>query len=286
MNAKLLDFPTRLRVAVAVLGNQTSAAERIGVSQARLSNYIRAVNQPPAEVLEDLAAESGVRLEWLAEGTGPVLEGTPAAEAPPDASRLTDGLLLDELRARLKRDPELVGLVRVLVSPPAGPVAAPAAAEPAPEEEPLLISREDFLELKPVRRDEYVPVAASVAAGAAFQWNEDAFPPQDAEEYVHCEGAARGTFAMRVEGKSMQKDYPQGSIVLFGGPIQPGKVGKPALAVYTDEGGEKRYTLKLVSARGNTVQMRPTNGAFFDTIEIPRDRLLRLFAVNGTVRPC
>ena len=98
MNAKLLDFPTRLRVAVAVLGNQTSAAERIGVSQARLSNYIRAVNQPPAEVLEDLAAESGVRLEWLAEGTGPVLEGTPAAEAPPARDFLREMPILGSFR--------------------------------------------------------------------------------------------------------------------------------------------------------------------------------------------
>lgn len=280
MNAKVLDFPTRLRVVVAVLGNQTSAAGRIDVSQARLSNYIRGVNRPPADVLERLAAESGVRLEWLAQGTGHVLEGSPASEALVDASRLTDGLLIDELRARLKRDPEFTRLVRVLADR-----TADAPADPAPEESPLLITRAAFLELHEQRRPEFVPVVGAVAAGPAFVSEETVFPPQEAEAYVHSAGAAGGTFAMRVDGRSMQKDYPEGSVVLFGGLVQPKKTGRAALAVYTDDSGRKRYALKLVSVRGETVRMQPTNGALFDTVEIPRDRLLHLFAVAGTIKP-
>ncbi len=294
MGKRVFDKAARLRAVVALLGKQVDVAPQVGISQAALSNYIRGEKVCPEHVLKRLAAEAGVRTAWIETGQGPVMAGEEAAPGP--GAAVAPGLLIDMLLRQADEDPRFALRACAALNarfpdqgrPPSAPRAAeaPPAARTAPQAKSFTATADNVQAMKADRRREFIPIVGTVAAGTAFQWNEAAFPPRDAAEYLHHEGALPGMFAMRVEGNSMQEDFPHGSIVVFAGEIRPEEqTSKPALAVYKDADGEKRYALKLVSAHGDTVRMRPTNGAFFDTVEIPRDRLVRLFAVIGSIKP-
>lgn len=85
----------RLRQAVAEAGTQKAVSERSGVKLGALKTYLRGRDMQ-TEALVKLAAATGVRLEWLAAGTGPMREAAPTAgvaepreSAPPRALGLT-----------------------------------------------------------------------------------------------------------------------------------------------------------------------------------------------------
>lgn len=76
-------------------GGPTAVSHRSGVKLGALNTYLRGRDMR-TEVLVKLAAATGVRLEWLAAGTGPMRGGQPAPgvsepreSAPPRALGLT-----------------------------------------------------------------------------------------------------------------------------------------------------------------------------------------------------
>jgi AcrR family transcriptional regulator len=68
----------RLRRAVTDAGGPTAVADRAGVNLGTLNTYLRGRDMR-TEVLVKLAAATGVRLEWLAAGTGPMREAAPTS---------------------------------------------------------------------------------------------------------------------------------------------------------------------------------------------------------------
>lgn len=301
------NFAARLRAVVAVLGRQVKAARQIGISQAALSNYVRGATTPPRDVLQRLAREANVRLGWLLEGRGPFFEGEEVAAGSLDGANLSSGRLVDLLHEHLKKQPDAAGLVlaelRRAGAGRAQDAAMRAAASQdteAPEDgDPparrlrhphggAVVPAGDYENLLPDLRDQYVPIVGPVAAGLAFQWNEEDFPPETADRYVRVEGEAPGGFAMQVEGRSMEPELPDGSIALFGGRIQLDDEqthGRPALAVYEDNGAKLRYAVKMISADKTTVRMSPLNAKSYRDLEIPRERLHALYAVIGPITP-
>jgi len=152
----------------------------------------------------------------------------------------------------------------------------------------LVVPAEDYENMLPYLRDEFVPIIGSVAAGPGFSWNEYDFPPEAADRYVQVKGEAPGGFAMQVEGRSMEPELPDGCIALFGGRIQLDDKephGRPALAVYEDNSGKLRYAVKMISADKTTVRMSPLNAKSYRDLEIPRERLHALYAVIGPITP-
>jgi SOS-response transcriptional repressor LexA len=278
-----LDLPTRLRIAVAILGNQTIAHKRTGISQARLSNYIRGVNTPSPSVLERLANEAGVRQKWLARGDGPIFDAeTPSHVAAADIGGLTDGQLIDELRGRFRRDAEFATIIQHVIEA----VTRPQGRRK--HEGPRILPACEYAALSPERQKECIPLVGSVAAGGPFSWADEDFPPTSADHYVWMRSAKPGMFAMRIEGASMEPDFPNGAIVIFSGHVLPEKRSvKPALVVYTtDDTGAKRCALKNVSSPQNDiVRLASVNAAIFDPVDIPADRVLHLYAVQTKVSP-
>ena len=71
-----LDALARMRVAAAVIsGQQKVVAKELGISGARLSNYLTGKNKAPPDILQRLSEKSGVSLQWLAKGAGEVFGG-------------------------------------------------------------------------------------------------------------------------------------------------------------------------------------------------------------------
>lgn len=63
------DFTTRLRQIIAKVGNASTLARRVGVSNSALTRYL-AGSEPSRRVLMALADAADVSLEWLIRGTG------------------------------------------------------------------------------------------------------------------------------------------------------------------------------------------------------------------------
>ncbi len=57
---------------------QTDLASRLGISQARLSNWERGEHEPQLEHILDAAKVLGVNVDWLLSGRGPMCESTNA----------------------------------------------------------------------------------------------------------------------------------------------------------------------------------------------------------------
>ena len=309
MTTSPLDLKARLRMAVAIVGTQSAAAERIGVSQARLSNYVRGENAPADDILQRLAAATGVRLDWLRTGELPVFDrAQPAPAQEADREPMANGEVLDLVGGRAQQDKAFrqraLAYLKALgredgppqVSTGSPPRQAPSAGRPAggpgPDAdapawpEAKVVDAPEVPNLRTDRRGEFVPLVGGVSAGLAFRWDEAAFPPRTADRYVRAEGYHRGTFAMQVRGASMEPAVAEGCIVLFGRQAKPSlREGRPVLAVYEDDAGALQYTLKYVSAKGGTVSMRPANEELFPVQRIPADRLHRLYPVIGVLRP-
>lgn len=309
MTEQELDLPTRLRLATSVIGKQVQAARAIGISAARLSNYLRGHNRPPVEIVERLAAAAHVRLAWLRSGTGPMFGrgespgDWTAAPAGADEGPPTNWQLCELVERRLAADPHFRRLFAALVRDlrPTGPQAA-SEGSGAPEDRPgsdggeatgnlrpvcagAILGAREFQRVKPERRAEFAPYAGLAAAGPAFRWTEDVFPPREAEAYVHVPGEAPGRFVMRVDGPSMEPDLPANDLVLIGGRIEPEqRHARAALAVYEDDNGDTCYTVKLVSGDKDHVRLRAVNGRMFGDVTIARDRLRALYAVIGPIR--
>jgi transcriptional regulator with XRE-family HTH domain len=300
------DLTARLRAVVAVLGRQVKAAEQIGISQAALSNYVRGAKNPPQDVLERLAEKANVRLEWLMEGHGPFFEGEQAPPPDLDGATLSPGALVDLLDQHLKAHPDSAGLLvaglrRAGVKVPNDAERHAVADDPQAHQDGqrprgllrhphggTVVPADDYENLVPALKDQYVPLLGPVAAGLAFQWNEEDFPPKTADRYVRVRGEAPGGFAMQVMGHSMEPELSDGAIVLFGGRIQLADTephGRPALAIYEDDGGKLRYAVRMTSAAKKTVRMNPLNARSYRDLQIPRHRLHALYAIIGPVMP-
>ena len=79
----------RLREAVRSSGGNKAVATRAGMPVSTLNRYI-AGRDMKASAMVALARATGVRLEWLATGKGPMHEGGAAEDLPPATLRATE----------------------------------------------------------------------------------------------------------------------------------------------------------------------------------------------------
>jgi len=292
-----VDLKTRLRMAVAIVGTQSAAATRLGISQARLSNYVRGENAPGEDILRSLSQISGVRLQWLRTGELPVFEPDRPAGAERTLEQMTPGTLLNAVGARAQQDPAFywrtVAYLRALGAPKdhagsqvSGPPSdADKAADPAPKPPVPIVPHADLADLLEARRAEMIRVVARVAAGYPFRWEGQPFPPAIAERYLHAPGHAREAFAMEVDGASMEPDMPAGSMVVFGRETEPGPESRAGLAIYEDAAGNVKYTLKYVHRYENRVHLVPANKYLFKTEHVTPERFRHLYPVLTVFKP-
>jgi transcriptional regulator with XRE-family HTH domain len=302
------EFLKRLRVAVAMIGKQKDAAAAIGITDARLSNYLRGVNKPGSEILANLAAEAKVRPAWLIDGVGPMVAEAeifrpaiaprqPSAEQRPEP-RTWPGPV-PAVAPAAPGSPaapgaqQMLQAVQVLLTgwlqsaAPAAETGAPRPAEvspPAPGPSSWkagkIISRDDYEALPPAKRKHFVPILVHSTGGLAAVCAGQGLAREAAEEYVLAPGAPEGTFAARITGNSMLPDFPDGSVVLVGAPVEPlPDLSLPALVVYEDKMGTIRHTVKVVTAEGSTVHLRPLNPEFGGHEPIPRACVRAVFGI-------
>lgn len=73
----------RLKAAINLFQTKKEAADTLGVSTDQLARYLKEIASPPLNVLARLAQAKNVRLDWLATGVGPMLQGgEPALSVP------------------------------------------------------------------------------------------------------------------------------------------------------------------------------------------------------------
>jgi transcriptional regulator with XRE-family HTH domain/SOS-response transcriptional repressor LexA len=293
-----MDFLTRLRVAVALIGKQKDAAAATHISAARLSNYLRGVNKPGRAILESLAASAKVQPAWLIGGEGPMLAAddgrqdakqepgasadrpasAPAAQpcAPADPSGPAP-VAADLLRAIQGMQALLTCCVRLLSD--AGRQGIAERQEAAANE---ILSAEDYACLDPARQKHYVALVGREAVRQAFGPAEASRAGRGPCEYIFAPGVPPGTFAVRIEAASMMPELPPGAIVLIGAPLDPlPDCPVRGLVLYEDEAGAVRHTIKMVCADKNEVRLRALNPRFQGEQRVPRDRVLTVLGVIG-----
>lgn len=87
------EFADRLgRIADTGWGGKSRLARQLGVPQSTFSNYLSGRARPPFGVLLRIAEVTGVSLDWLVHGSGPMWRGpsrvSDAGDAPPSAIRV------------------------------------------------------------------------------------------------------------------------------------------------------------------------------------------------------
>lgn len=86
----------RIRRAVELAGGGDEVARRAGIPRRTLGNYLAARNEPKASVIAQLSMATGVKIEWLVTGEGPMQPGEgppPAAASTPVATVIDEDLM-------------------------------------------------------------------------------------------------------------------------------------------------------------------------------------------------
>jgi Bacteriophage CI repressor helix-turn-helix domain len=105
-NPEILERAARLRQAVAEAGGNKAAARRAGVPLGTLNNYL-AGRDLKVQALIALAEATGVCLEWLATGHGPMRPGAVESSPAEEAVQPVTAIDIDRLTAAIERATEL-----------------------------------------------------------------------------------------------------------------------------------------------------------------------------------
>ncbi len=261
----------RLRLAVSQIGEgrQKDAAREARIAEPQLSNYLRGVHRPSEPVLRRLAEAAGVRAEWLIHGEGhPWSAESPAVEAPATAPRLS---IRD-----IARLAEALG-----VSPAGADRGSAKTGDRQDRRARRIVKAEEYRNLRPNIKGEFVAITGRAAAGVSSLTPAQGFSCEAATEYIRFPGAVPRNFAVRIDGASMEPDFPNGSIVLVGGEFQPHDDPRPALVFYKDAAGNARHAVKVVSRDEETGDyvLAPLNTEMFTEERVPGKRFGGAYAV-------
>jgi SOS-response transcriptional repressor LexA len=124
--------------------------------------------------------------------------------------------------------------------------------------------------IEPVRESKRIPIISWTQAGS---WQEIC----DTSEYVdygqYVETDAKGVFALRVRGDSMETEFHQGDTIVINLFLKPEHNDS---VVLSNEGGEA--TLKQLKIYGSTRVLHPLNPKY-DDIELRRDTEYKVVGV-------
>lgn len=102
-----------------------------------------------------------------------------------------------------------------------------------------------------------VPLVSSVAAGM-FTEAMDLLPAGFADEWINCAVPVKEhTFALRVEGDSMEPDFPEGMILI----IEPDMTAQAGDFVIA-KNGDNEATFKQLTKDGGTMYLKPLNSRY------------------------
>jgi len=234
------------------------------------------VSWPLLAALARFLRSHGKSLDWLVTGTEPPSEGlVPPIAVMADAEA-------DELLAAFAKltsaEAQMVSFVRLADDKQARRRLAEALMPPDWQPPwPRLTAGERFpqrVDVDDLPRDwrgKYVPIVAGVAAGEGSDTVE---AEQEAVEYVPCEGAPEGAFAVEVFGECMMPDYNPGDVVIAD-PRRRIESGVGVI-VYGTEAGERLAQLRILRRDGGRVCLESRRRR---PIEIPADRLIAAYAV-------
>lgn len=77
------DIARRLKALMKALDlNQTAFAERVGIAQPTLHNYLKGIRRPEIDVAIQIHVKTGATLDWLYQGHRESLPGTLLATLP------------------------------------------------------------------------------------------------------------------------------------------------------------------------------------------------------------
>ncbi len=79
-----LRFPQRIAFAAKIAGNATELAKRAGISRRAIGTYLSGSSDPTLQRLLAIANATGISLEWLATGAGPIFTQHKAMPAAPE----------------------------------------------------------------------------------------------------------------------------------------------------------------------------------------------------------
>ncbi|MEW5757277.1 MAG: helix-turn-helix domain-containing protein [Pseudomonadota bacterium] len=71
-NLRNLSFPQRIAFAAKIAGNATELARKTGISRRAIGTYLSGSSDPTLQRLLAIADATGIALEWLATGAGPI----------------------------------------------------------------------------------------------------------------------------------------------------------------------------------------------------------------------
>ena len=119
----------------------------------------------------------------------------------------------------------------------------------------------------------FVPVLGAIAAGLGVETIEAGqFPTGAAQSYVQYDkGAPPGSFAVRVQGDSMEPDYCHGDVAV----VDPARRVESGLAcvLSRDSSGERTARLKRVKRKGKDCRLESLNPAYSPIIMKAADLL-------------
>lgn len=79
-----LSFPQRIAFAAKIAGNATELAKRAGISRRAIGTYLSGSSDPTLQRLLAIANATGIALEWLATGAGPIFTQHKAMPSAPE----------------------------------------------------------------------------------------------------------------------------------------------------------------------------------------------------------
>ena len=107
-----------------------------------------------------------------------------------------------------------------------------------------------------------VPIISWIQAG---DWQEinDQFEPGDADDFILvCRNISKHTFALRIEGDSMEPEFSQGDFIIVDPAVQP-ETGRYVVAKTNNGNGNNgEATFKQFVRDGNSVFLRPLNDKY------------------------
>ena len=180
-------------------------------------------------------------------------------EAALEQIRQSTGVNLDWLRTGIGRPfPE-----RVLAKMPgflwqSEPIVPGGIAAPGP----YVISAEDYGCVPKARRRDWIPLVGQRGDCPSPNWKIGQ-PAPWAEHYVRMPGGVG--FGAEVRGRTMEPDYPQGTVLLVGNRVElrPGKT-QLALICLASNGDRPLHVIRDATLRGKHVVLSPRNEEFTD----------------------
>jgi SOS-response transcriptional repressor LexA len=239
---------------LAAMGEMRAAslARKTGIADSTISRYLKDLDFSLHFTIAVCKAMN-ISSEWLLFGTGPMQRGAVDLEA------LSDEQVFEEFQKRMGGIVRKLGRIETAME-----TAVHKTYKVARVIEPGF----DLVDVEQLPADwpgHYVPIIGRIAAGKGFDTVEaESRPAGLAISYLKAE-SSKSSFAVRVEGDSMEPKFHSGDLVIVDG-NRRAKGG--VCVVLQKSNGQRVARIKKLSLRGRLAVLSSTNPRHPD-IEVP-----------------